>query len=110
MALRYLVRLLLLSLGVALATYGAIDWHFQGLSLRGFWLYDNGWRPHPVHLIVIGLTLMPLALWDIFVMEALRGMHTAEAVVEGSAGEGEGNSEGRKNRFERHVGDASEES
>ena len=86
MALRYLVRLLLLSVGVALVTYGVIAWHFEGLSLRGFWLYDNGWRPHPVHLLVVGLTLMPLALWDIFVMEARRGLRIAEsAAVDGAS-------------------------
>lgn len=85
MTLRYLVRFMLLSLGVALVTYGAIAWHYEGLSLRGFLLYDNGWRPHPIHLIIVGLTLMPLSLWDIFVMEAMRSTRMAESMAAAQA-------------------------
>ena len=77
LSLRYLVRLIWLTIGVALVTYGAIDWHYQDLSLRGFWLIDNDWRPHPVHLLVLGLTIIPFAMWDIFVLEALRGSRAA---------------------------------
>ena len=72
MPLRYLVRLFWLTIGVALVTYGAIDWHYQDLSLRGFWLVNNDWRPHPIHLLVLGLTIVPFAMWDIFVLETLR--------------------------------------
>ena len=78
-SLRYLVRLLLLTIGVAFVTYGAIAWHYQDLSLRGFWLYDNGWRPHPIHLLVLGLTIIPLAMWDIFALEAMRGSRASPA-------------------------------
>ena len=69
---RYLVRYGLLTLGVALATFGLIGWTDLHFDLRGFWLYDNGWELHPVHLLIVGIGLIPPAIWEIFVLEAAR--------------------------------------
>ena len=69
---RYLVRYGLLTLGVALATFGLIGWTDLHFDLRGFWLYDNGWQLHPVHLLIVGIGLIPPAIWEIFVLETAR--------------------------------------
>ena len=66
---RLLPRLFALTLGFALATYGAMDWHYRDLTMHGLWLYDNGWRPHPVHLLVLGLCAIPVALWQILAID-----------------------------------------
>lgn len=57
---------LMLATAVALATYGLLAWHDSGLSVDGLLLYDNGWRPHPLHLLVLGLGGLPPAMWEIF--------------------------------------------
>lgn len=72
---RYLVRYGLLTLGVALATFGLIGWTDLHFDLRGFWLYDNGWQLHPVHLLIVGIGLIPPAIWEIFVLETARHGH-----------------------------------
>jgi len=69
---RYLVRYGLLTLGTALATFGLIGWTDLHFDLRGFWLYDNGWQLHPVHLLIVGIGLIPPAIWEIFVLETGR--------------------------------------
>lgn len=69
---RYLVRYGLLTLGVALATFGLIGWTDLHFDLRGFWLYDNGWQLHPVHLLIVGIGLVPPTIWEIFVLETAR--------------------------------------
>ncbi len=69
---RYLVRFLLLIVGVAFASYGLIAWHDQGFELAGVWLYDNDWRVHPLHFLVFGVVMIPPAMWEIFVLELLR--------------------------------------
>ena len=61
---------LLLTAAAALATYGVIGWHDSGLSMVGLLLYDNGWRPHPLHLLVLGLGALPPAMWEIFWQDA----------------------------------------
>lgn len=63
---------LLLTAAAALATYGVIGWHDSGLSMVGLLLYDNGWRPHPLHLLVLGLGALPPAMWEIFWQDARR--------------------------------------
>ena len=66
---RLLPRLFALTLGFALATYGAMEWHYRDLTMHGLWLYDNGWRPHPVHLLVLGLCMVPVSLWQILAID-----------------------------------------
>ena len=70
MVRRRLRHYLLLTAAAALATYGVIGWHDSGLSMAGLLLYDNGWRPHPLHLLVLGLGALPPAMWEIFWQDA----------------------------------------
>ena len=37
-SIRLAPRLLVLAAGFAMATYGALDWHYHDLSMAGFWL------------------------------------------------------------------------
>ena len=65
--MRYrLPNYLTLTIAAALATYGLLAWHDSGLSMEGLLLYDNGWRPHPLHLLVLGIGALPPAMWEIF--------------------------------------------
>ena len=68
-SVRLVPRLFALTVGFALATYGAVDWHYRDLSMAGFWLVDNGWRPHPLHLLMLGLCAIPVALWQILAID-----------------------------------------
>ena len=68
--MKYLIRFLLLMLGVALTTLGLVYWQSRGFSLDGLLLFDNGWRPHPIHILALGISLIPPSLWEIFVLEA----------------------------------------
>lgn len=77
--LRYLARMLLLTIGIALVTYGAIDWQYRDFAMQGVWLYDNGWQPHPIHILVAGVAIVPLAMWDIFSLEAMRHIRVTDA-------------------------------
>lgn len=67
--MRYLLRFLLLTLGFALTTAGLMHWHGQGFTFRGIWLLDDGFRLHPLHLLILGLAMIPPALWEIFLLE-----------------------------------------
>ena len=99
---------LLLTAAVASLCYGLIDWHANAFSAQGIWLYDNGWRPHPVHFVAVGIALIAPALWDIFAMAfaaAERRIADAEAAEEPSAGE----REGLAPRMEKPSDDAAQE-
>lgn len=65
---RVVIAYLLLAAAVASLSYGLIDWHANAFSAEGLWLYNNGWRPHAVHFIALGISLIAPALWDIFTL------------------------------------------
>lgn len=67
--MKYLVRFLLLMIGVALTTLGLIYWQHQGFRLNGLWLVDNSFKPHPLHLVVLGIAMIPPAMWEIFLLD-----------------------------------------
>ena len=98
---------LLLTAAVASLCYGLIDWHANAFSAQGIWLYDNGWRPHPVHFVAVGIALIAPALWDIFAMAfaaAERRVADAEAAEEPSDEE-----PGENATPERTEGESAEE-
>ena len=68
-SIRLAPRLLVLAAGFAMATYGALDWHYHDLSMAGFWLVDGDWRLHPLHLLMLGLCAIPVALWQILAID-----------------------------------------
>ena len=67
--MRYLLRFILLSVGFALTTAGLMLWHADGFSFQGIWFVDNAYQLHPLHVLIVGLAMIPPALWEIFVLE-----------------------------------------
>ena len=67
--MKYLSRFLLLTIGFALIAAGLMKWHADGFSFEGIWLFNNGFKPHPLHLLILGLAMVPPALWEIFLLE-----------------------------------------
>jgi len=71
--LKYLARCVLLTLGFALTTYGLVAWQHAGFSFSGIWPNFADLRVHPVHLLVLGLAMIPPAIWELFLLDARRG-------------------------------------
>ena len=69
MRLRYLVRFLLLTAGFGLTTLGLLSWQVLDFKLLEIWPVSGELRLHPVHLMVLGLALIPPTLWEIFLLE-----------------------------------------
>ena len=67
--MKYLTRFLLLMIGFALTSAGLIMWRAIGFSFEGIWFVDNGYRPHALHVLILGLAMIPPSLWEIFVLE-----------------------------------------
>ena len=103
----------LLTAAVASLCYGLIDWHANGFSAEGIWLYDAGWQPHPVHFVALGIGLIAPALWDIFALTVAIGerrLDVNEAAQEGGAAASEpsaGEREGLAPRMEEPAEAAS---
>lgn len=70
--MRYLLRFILLCVAGALTSFGLVYWHDTGFSMEGFWLVDNGFRPHPVHILALGLAMIPTTIWEIFLLDLKR--------------------------------------
>ena len=83
---RYLARYGVLMLAVALATFGLLGWAGSYFDVEGFWLYNNGWRPTPLHFLVVGMALIPPAMWGVFVLEGARLQAGRSAPAEATAG------------------------
>jgi hypothetical protein len=56
-------------MGFALIAAGLMMWRAVGFSFDGIWFFDNDYRPHALHLLVLGLAMVPPALWEIFLLE-----------------------------------------
>lgn len=70
--MRFFLRFLLLTTAFALTTAGLIFWHQQAYSFHGVWLLDDDFDLHPLHLLILGLAMIPPALWEIFLLEQTR--------------------------------------
>ena len=68
-AFKFLLRYCLLAATAALLGYGLVAWHDRGMAIEGLLLYDNDWRPHPMHLLVLGISLLPMAMWEVFALD-----------------------------------------
>ena len=66
---RYLIRYILLTLAFALMTMGLLGWQQVGFALNGVWPFADELQSHPLHLLVIGLALIPPTLWELFLLE-----------------------------------------
>jgi hypothetical protein len=79
---RYLIRFALVVVGFALITYGLLEWHDRRFTLAGFWPLDGAPQIHPLHLLILGIAMVPAAVWEIFLLEQRRGQHTAPGTDE----------------------------
>lgn len=70
LVIRFLFRFLLLTSAVALLTYGLAAWQHEGFGLEGVWLFDDGGRLHPLHLVVVGIGMIPPVMWEIFGLDS----------------------------------------
>ena len=84
--LRLLTRFAILAAAGASVAYGLLAWQHLGFSLDGLWLVDNDWRLHPLHFLVVGIGLIPPAMWEIFAMDVRA--REQRAVGEGRTGSG----------------------
>lgn len=71
-AFKFLLRYCLLAAAAALLGYGLVAWHDRGMAIDGILFYDNHWRPHPMHLLVLGICLLPIAMWQVFALDVKR--------------------------------------
>jgi len=68
----YLIRYLLLMTGFALTTYGLMEWQQDGFSFQGIWFVEGVFNLHPLHFVVVGIAMIPPALWEVFVLDIKR--------------------------------------
>lgn len=57
----YCAGLLALAAAMALVTWGLVTWTVQNFSLASLWPFSADLTPHPVHLLAIGLVVLPMA-------------------------------------------------
>lgn len=60
-----------MAFGAGCVAFGVAYWHDQGFSFHGLW-FEAGLTLHPLHLVALGVAIVPAAIWDVFVMEAAR--------------------------------------
>lgn len=72
MRLRYLIRCALLMLGFAFTTLGLMSWQAQQFSFEGFWPDNGELELHPLHLMILGIAMIPPAIWEIFFLDLKR--------------------------------------
>ncbi len=65
--MKYLAGFLLLIAGSALTTAGLARWQDQAFAFSGLWSLADGL--HPVFMLVVGIAMIPPALWEIFLLE-----------------------------------------
>jgi hypothetical protein len=68
LTLRSLVRFGLVVAGFALVTFGMLEWHDRRFSLTGFWPLDGSPQLHPLHILILGIAMIPAAVWEIFLL------------------------------------------
>ena len=66
----------LLTVGFALTTAGLTLWHDLAFSFNGLWGFSGG--PHPLFLLMLGIAMIPPALWEVFLLEQ-RGDQDSDA-------------------------------
>ncbi len=67
--MRYLLRFCLLGIGFALTTFGLMTWQYRDFSMDGLWPFAGEFRTHPLHLLVLGIAMIPPTLWELFLLE-----------------------------------------
>jgi hypothetical protein len=75
----YFTRFLLLLLAFTFTTAGLMGWQTLHFSFAAVWPMDGPLALHPLHLLVLGLAMIPPAIWEIFVLERLAHDRSASA-------------------------------
>jgi len=65
--MKYLAGFLLLMTGSALTTVGLAMWQDQAFVFAGLWTLSDGL--HPIFVLIVGIAMIPPALWEIFLLE-----------------------------------------
>lgn len=77
MKARYFIRFTLLMTGFALTAAGLLAWQDINFDLDGMWPLADEFSPHPVHVMALGMALIPPTLWEIFVLENDRNQNAS---------------------------------
>jgi len=67
---KFVLQYLLLVLGFALLTYGLVNWGRLNFSLTDAWFSDGQVALHPLHLLILGIAMIPPAMWELFVLDS----------------------------------------
>ena len=67
--MKYVLRFSLLTVGFALTTMGLMTWQARDFSFAGIWPLEGAFSTHPLHLLILGIAMIPPTLWEIFVLE-----------------------------------------
>jgi hypothetical protein len=80
--MRYFWRFVLLATGFAFTTAGIVAWRDIGFRYDDLWPLAGAPALHPLHLLAVGLGMIPLALWEILLLERRRQSTGAQAPLE----------------------------
>jgi hypothetical protein len=67
---RLLLRCLLLTAAFGLTTFALARWQTMGFNWTGIWPLSGPFELHPVHILILGIAMIPPALWEIFLLDA----------------------------------------
>jgi hypothetical protein len=67
--MRYFGRFLLLVVAFALTTAGLMGWRDRDFALYDLWPVADAFGVHPLYLLILGLAMIPPALWEVFLLE-----------------------------------------
>ncbi len=70
---RLLLRCVLLTVAFALTTFALARWQSIGFRWSEIWPLAREFSLHPVHVLILGIAMIPPALWEIFLLDAARG-------------------------------------
>jgi hypothetical protein len=74
--LRLIVRCILLALGFALTTFALLEWRGVGFAFDDIWPFAGPRALHPLHVLVLGVAMIPPALWEIFILDHALDEHS----------------------------------
>lgn len=72
MILRLLARCTLLTMAFALTAFALAEWQSRAFSIGDLWPLADDFALHPVHVLLLGLAMIPPALWEIFILDHAR--------------------------------------
>jgi hypothetical protein len=72
--LRLLARCGLLALAFALTTFALFEWQASGFTVHDVWPFSETVALHPLHVLMLGVAMIPPALWEIFILDHAVGV------------------------------------